>query len=40
MEEVVPRPMEIETTEDELSQGRFTVRMLGWSFSVVRVVLR
>ena len=40
VEEVVPRPMEIETTEDELSQGRFTVRMLGWSFSVVRVVLR
>jgi len=39
VEEVVPRPMELETDALWLSQGRFKVNMLGWSFSVVRVTL-
>ena len=40
VEEVAPRPLQVNTTQAELNGGRVRVTLPGWSFSVVQVVLR
>ena len=40
VEEVTPRPLQVNTTQAELNGGRLHVKLPGWSFSVVHVVLR
>merc|ERR1712195_430041 len=40
VEEVTPRPLQVNTTQAELNGGRLRVKLPGWSFSVVHVVLR
>jgi alpha-N-arabinofuranosidase len=40
VEEVAPRPLQVNTTQADLNGGRLRVFLPGWSFSVVHVVLR